>query len=413
MSREEFIKYVEGFGRNPGEYTDDELYEIGLKHKTLSHPDVDWSGLVKLVGGRWPSGNAYRNWIIRKQIKDGNLKHNPALLSTGSIEESSDSDLKESLQGQLDDIYKARQLNRDILNEHRRLLRDDARIDRLKESIGEAVKTLAKLPEPTHVKLTAKNSAEAILMLSDLHIGMTIDSFSNKYNLEIASKRLDKLTDDTIRYCLANKVRRLNVVNMGDLISGAIHITIRLQQEFDVIEQTMQAAELLSRMLSRLTAAAPEVVYRSCTDNHSRLIADKNQAIEKENFYRIMDWFIEERLKDSGIRFEHDNMSPVLGRFNLMNGKLVMFAHGHHNKINTAFQDFIGASESYVDYVLMGHYHTEKVKFLQNMKIFINGSICGTDPYAEGIMKFTRPAQTLLVFDGDNVINHSINLNLR
>ena len=94
----------------------------------------------------------------------------------------------------------------------------------------------------------------------------------------------------------------------------------------------------------------------------------------------------------------------------MINGKVVMFSHGHLNRPNMAFQDFIGASEEYIHYVLLGHYHCEKTKYFQNMKVFINGSICGTDPYAEGLMKFTKPSQTLIVLDGDNVANYSINL---
>lgn len=405
-------EYIKSLNKEPNSFTEEELYKIGLAHKELPNNEKDWAELATKVGG-WASGNAYRSWVIRQQVKQGTLKKNPALLSNRNIEEATTNEMKENLQNQINDLYKAKALNRDILNEHRKLLRDDARLERLKESVKEAANMLPKLADiPSYIK-SGNYDTEAVLMLSDLHIGMFINSFSNVYNFEVAKRRLDKLADDTIKYCQLNKVKRLNVVNLGDLIYGIIHITIRLQEEFDAIDQTMKAAELVANMLNKLQSAAPEVIYRSCTDNHSRLVADKNQAIEKENLYRIMDWFIEERLKDTTVKFGHDNLSPVLGKFRLINGKMVMFAHGHLNRPNTSFQDFIGATEEYVHYVLLGHYHSEKVKTFQNMKVFINGSICGTDPYAEGMMKFTRPAQTLLVFDEDNVINYSINLSIK
>ena len=47
------------------------------------------------------------------------------------------------------------------------------------------------------------------------------------------------------------------------------------------------------------------------------------------------------------------------------------------------------------------------------MRVYINGSICGTDPYADSIHKYTKPKQTLLIFDGDNVLNFSIDLDIR
>ena len=249
-------------------------------------------------------------------------------------------------------------------------------------------------------------------MVSDLHIGVEIDEYCNKYNLEIASKRLEKLADETIKYCRQNNVQRLTVVNLGDLIAGIIHATIRIQQEFDAIEQVMQASELMSRYLNKIQEAAPEVIYRSCSDNHSRMVADKTQALEKENLFRLVDWYLEERLKNTRINFVHDNLSENLGKFYLHNGKLVMFAHGHLENYNRVFQSFIGATQEYVHYVLLGHWHKETMKTFQEMKVFINGSIVGTDQYAENKRLYTKPAQTLLIFDEDNVINHSINLNI-
>jgi len=175
----------------------------------------------------------------------------------------------------------------------------------------------------------------------------------------------------------------------------------------------MQAGELLAQALVKLQEAAPEVIYRSCTDNHSRFTPDKNQHLEKESWCKLIDWFLTVRLQSTNIKMVNDNLSDSLGKFYLMNGKTVMFAHGHLDKPNSSFQNFIGATEEYVHYVLLGHYHCEKTKYFQNMKVLINGSICGTDPYAESIRKYTKPAQTLLVFDDDNLINYSINLDIK
>ena len=89
-----------------------------------------------------------------------------------------------------------------------------------------------------------------------------------------------------------------------------------------------------------------------------------------------------------------------------------MFAHGHNDNPNRIFQSFIGATEEYIHYVLLGHYHNEKVKNFQNMRVFINGSIVGTDDYAASKRLYTKPSQMLLVFDADNVIHYSINLDI-
>ena len=47
------------------------------------------------------------------------------------------------------------------------------------------------------------------------------------------------------------------------------------------------------------------------------------------------------------------------------------------------------------------------------MRVFCNGSIVGTDDYAASKRLYTKPSQMLLVFDGDNVVHYSINLDIQ
>lgn len=412
MTREEITKKIESFGKR--ELTKDELYELGKMHRELPLAQRDWTWMAEVAGWKG-NAEAYRGYVKGRMKRENTL---PVATSDNAIESANQPELVK----QRHEIFKERQKLRDERTNLNRTLRDEARIERFEDTIIEAIKTLDKLPEikPIHnvvvdtkeVLPFAKSPVEAIAMLSDLHIGMEIDEYCNKYNVDIATIRVNKWVQDVIKYCKANKVQRLNIVNLGDLISGLIHTTLRIQEEFDVATQVIQASEIVARALNALQEAAPEVIYRSCTDNHSRFMPNKNEHIEKENWCRIIDWYLKERLKDTNIIFKNDNLSQSLGKFQLMNGKTVMFAHGHLDKPNASFQNFIGATEEFVHYVLLGHYHCEKVKMFQNMKVLINGSICGTDPYAESIRKYTKPAQTLLIFDDDNLINHSINLDI-
>ena len=43
-------------------------------------------------------------------------------------------------------------------------------------------------------------------------------------------------------------------------------------------------------------------------------------------------------------------------------------------------------------------------------KVIVNGSICGTEGYAFSKRLFGEPEQTLLLFDGENLITFNINL---
>ena len=408
MTKQEFIKYINSFHKNPGEYTRDEIYQIGLEHRNLLKRDKNWSNLVDLVG--WTgTGESLRNYVMKRMKNEGILPTNNRLLTNKVVEEIDSEDLislKES-------IIKERMRTRDEWTTYRKLMREDARIDSLKEIIADGIASLNSLPEYTYKKSKSSlKSKEAVLMLSDLHIGVKCDNFYNKYNVEIAYKRVDKLVDDVINYCHSLGVSTLNVINLGDLIQGIIHFNARVEEEIDVIEQVMVASEIVAKALNKLQSAAPYVIYRSVVDNHSRLSSSKEESIESENLNKIIDWYLKERLASSKIEFAYDNLDEGIGRFELENGKRVIFAHGHNDNINQAFQHFVGATEEFVHYILLGHYHCEKAKSYQGTKVIVNGSVVGTEQYALSKRLFSKPSQTLLVFDEDNVINISVGLNI-
>ena len=404
MTREEIIEKIKSY--NTPELSEAQLYEIGVMHKQLPKSQRDWTWVAELVDWRG-SSEAYRHFTNRRMRKENIL---PVSTSDNAIEKADESELVKQKQ----EIFKERQRLRDERTNLNRTLRDESRIERLMETITEAATNMESLPVyECEITDGSFSPTEAIAPISDWHIGMEIDEYCNKYDLNVANKRVNKWVHDVCKYALQNEVSVLHVLNLGDLIAGDIHITLRIQEEFDVVTQVMKAGEILARALNALTKYIPTVIYRSCSDNHSRITPNKNEHIEKESFFRLIDWFIKERLKDNKrVEFCNDNISVSMGKFHLHNGKLVMFAHGHLDKINNAFQGFIGATEEYVHYVFLGHYHCEKVKTFQNMKVIVNGSLCGTDPYAESIRKYTKPSQLFVVFDEDNVITHSIGLDV-
>lgn len=411
MTKDTLLELINSFNRAPGEYTSEELYEIGLAHKQLPRNERSWNLLASLVGWTGTS-EAYRNFVNSRMRKEGILPKNTHQLSERTIEDVTLNDFAEAKK----DLLIQQQKTRDEWQAYRRIIRDEARIDTLKELIQTSVLSVAKeIPFNTEESIyPIKNEPkEAILMISDLHIGVECNNFYNKYNLDIASKRLEKLTTDVINYCYINNVSDLNICNLGDLIHGIIHINARIEQEMDVVNQIIQASELLSRVLLKLSLYVPHVTYRSVSDNHSRAIADKNQAIEKENFSKLIDWYLQERLKDSNVDFIFDNIDDGIGKFELNNGKKIMFTHGHCDSINQVYQHFTGASQEFIDYMLLGHYHSEKMKTYNSSRVFVNGSIVGTEQYALSKRLFSKPSQTLLIFDRDNLINYSIDLDIK
>lgn len=400
MLTESLRDFIKSFKKESGKFTQDELYLIGIKHKELPSASKSWKELTTLVG--YPgTADSYRCFVNRRQRRE---KIVDSLIS----EKVETNDVEDFDRAAYETKYKESTRARDIYNQYRSNLRYDARWESFSDELLRKIDELEPLPNIHYVSNGNYLFKEAVLMLSDLHIGVKCNNFYNKYDSGIAQKRLDKLAQDTIKYCKDNNVLRLNVCNLGDAIHGLIHVNARIEQELNTVDQIIVAAQLISDFMNKVKAAAPEVIYRSCTDNHSRPIANKSENIEEDSFEKIIDLFVSERLKDSGIKFANDNIDSSIGKFDLMNGKKIMFAHGHNDSINRTFENFIGASREFIDYALIGHYHCSKSKEFQGFNIIVNGSVVGTEQYALSHRLFSDPSQTLLIFDGDNLLNYKI-----
>jgi len=402
LTTKEFYDFVDSFN---GNYTELDLLAIGCKFRQLPVKQRNWNELVDYLDID-RSGNAFRQWIYRNEdVFNSSMK--PVTPKTeNTTEDTTNSSFKEE--------YKILTKNRDVLNAYRKSIRDEARIEVMQEVIKNSVAQLNALPKmhcDTTLEAVANADIEAVALLSDLHIGVDCNNFYNKYNTSIATDRLERWADSIVHYCLQNDVTRLNVLNLGDLIHGLIHVSGRLEQQYDVVEQIMIASELVANALNKLTKLPCEIIYRSVTDNHSRAVANIKEHIEKENFGKLIDWYLEERLKNTKIKFVNDNIDDSLGIFTLLNGKNFAFAHGHLEDYNKSFQNLVGATRQFIDYIAMGHYHSEKMKTFQGCKVYVNGSIVGTEQYALSKRLFSKPCQTLLIFDNTgNEINISINL---
>ena len=107
------------------------------------------------------------------------------------------------------DHYKKVTELRDYWNAIRAEKRDEARIDSLKSIVVNTVNELKQLPQVEAWEWKKDVFKEAILLLSDLHIGVIYESNYNSYNDLIAAKRLDKLAVDTINYCEQHEIQKI------------------------------------------------------------------------------------------------------------------------------------------------------------------------------------------------------------
>ena len=148
-------------------------------------------------------------------------------------------------------IMKEREKQKDERKAYTTQVRMEARWEHLLETIANGLDEFdtSKFLNDYNIKYDNDEDNEAVLMISDTHIGMTIDNKLNRYNKEICIERFNNLAKQTLINCKRNGVKRLNVVLGGDLIEGIINTSGRIQQNENVVEQVFTASELLTELL--------------------------------------------------------------------------------------------------------------------------------------------------------------------
>lgn len=290
------------------------------------------------------------------------------------------------------EIYKEKVKLRDQRRELNKLHTKQARFENLVEVIKERLEEIGTLPREKYYKQLDKEKG-ATLIVSDLHYGIKVDNQFNYYDTEVAEDRLKQLTNKTIQYCKRHDISHLNIELLGDMVSGTIHTGVRVQQEEDIIQQIIDCAELLSNMVNDLAEHIENITVYSVYGNHGRTESNKHDAINRENYERLIYYFMKNRVKD--IRFIDSQGEDFIKYYDF--GKTFVVSHGDKDKQASAIETYSKMLGEQVGEVHLGHWH----EFKEVGNVIVNGSIVGSDDYAISIRKHSKPCQVLKVYGED------------
>ena len=105
------------------------------------------------------------------------------------------------------------------------------------------------------------------------------------------AERVKKIAKDT-------GVRNCYVWNAGDSISGSIHKSIQVTNRENVIQQVCGVSELIAEFIANIATCFDNVIYVSVAGNHSRIEANKKDAIVAERLDNIIGWYLDARLQN-------------------------------------------------------------------------------------------------------------------
>lgn len=390
------------FTRHPDESTDSYIDRcIMLKDAE----NVTWADIIDII---------YANTLVKKSEKTLRKRRNQLLdelEQTNECEEHSDEDSpQEIIQNLIHDLKVERIKLHEERLQNNAYIRKIAREETVKEIAANfaremsSKKLLAPCKEPEIVTNNVENIREGTLCISDWHYGIEINNYFNTYNPEICRERVSELLHEVIEIGEREGIRNINVVNLSDLIAGRIHLKLRLESREDVISQTMEVAEILAEFLTELSEHFNKVTYYDTLDNHSRLEPNKQDSLELETLVRIIPWYLNERLAEYPRILIHENTyADDIITFDIFGFK-VAATHGHKDKPNKVIENMAAMTRRRNDLVLTAHFHHFSADEEHEMLRISNGSLMGTDQYANDLRLTSKPSQNFIISTPDNVM---------
>lgn len=325
-------------------------------------------------------------------------------------------DFKKEQEELLREIKKEKVKLRDERTESNRGIRIEARVedklDYLEDIISKQGKVDYKPLKPEERKaIQIKSDNDLVVMLSDLHIGQTFHSAWGHYDLEIAKDRMNQYLNKIIEIKDRHHSENCFVTLQGDMISNSIHKTIAITNRENVIEQVIEASEMVTSFLAELSKYFNTVTVASVVGNHSR-IDKKEDALKDERLDTLIEWYAKKKLEDfDNIKFVEafDNTFTSF----VVRDKHYFVVHGDYDTMNQGGLAKLSMMAGYFPYcVLFGHRHFPATTEINGIKLVQSGSLPGSgDDHTIELRLSGKPSQTVLVCSENGIeCNYTVEL---
>lgn len=379
-----------------------------IKSKTLSYADVEriQSNKGKASANRLAELYNVSTRTVRRVWNDEIVGYD-ALLEDEEDEDRAVHYVK---------LSRRNQKQADNLRISRKETRERNRLENVFEDINNEMVTLLDERRdfyPVKTKLhRGKSTRVGVVQLSDLHFGELVkETLDNRFDLEIASKRLRKLIERAKVYFKSQGITNVAVFLTGDMINSSRRISEITAFADARVKVVFNAFLILGAVLEDLyndfNLSVAQVV-----GNESRLAEyfDSNDYLANDNFDLMLFMMLKATHEKKGLSFlSHKNpMEQVVN----VNGVNFLLVHGnghkglaHTNKIETEVEKLkarYATNGARIGYVICGHIHST---YIAN-NFARSASLVGSNAYAERTLNFSSKAsQNLFVVDQDGSID--------
>lgn len=302
---------------------------------------------------------------------------------------------------------------RDERNEYRRLIREQSRkesfVELVKRAMSYEVDKFDYIPSPI-----IDSEQDMVVCLSDIHTGINVDNFINKYNIDELAVRLKKYLNEIISIQGQHKCKECYVVLGGDLISGIIHKNLRLQNNEDTVQQIKIVSTYIGDFINELKFHFEKIKVYSVAGNHSRLSANKEEHLKGEELDSLIPFYLELKFENvDNVDIYSDNIDSTLMTFTTRGGKLFYGVHGDKDTPSNVVRNLTLMTGVKPDGIIMGHRHHNALDTEHNVKVVQCGCMVGTDDYCIDHRISGSPEQVVFITTDRQAIKclYDINLN--
>lgn len=365
--------------------TDETDYEYGLRLITLKieekPDDLDWQDIVDILHldihrdtlRKSVTGSPYSGYSVLKYYKDRQLKCTPS--------------------DELLEIKKATIQMRDERNELNKKYREIGRADKLISIFKDIISKTVPCQFEFHQVPSLSGDNDLVVLLSDIHYGIGVDNVYNVCNTSVIKNRLEYYLSEICEIQHTHQSENCYLVLGGDLISGAIHSTIRIENIENVVTQIKEISVLITAFVNELSKQFFNVHVFESPGNHSRLFPNKDDNQKGDLLDSLIPHYLKAALQNQTNVHIHDNhIDNEICAFTVR-GHKVVGVHGDKDPLSSIAENMKRMVGYTPDIIVVGHKHSNGLKTIDKTKVIQNGSLSGMDNYTVSKRLFGTPEQ--------------------
>lgn len=316
-------------------------------------------------------------------------------------------------------LVKTKQRQADVLRVERKYFREKSRMVNALEEYAEQILNVLKeknLSNLTKVHSSGVAEYEGIIHLSDLHINEQVSLANNKFDVEIASKRIQKHVQHAKRVFKAYGVKKVTFAFTGDLMNSNRRADELLMNATNRAKATFVAVDILQQAILDMNEDF-NVACANVTGNESRIEKDVGwiNDLAQDNFdYMIYNSLAYLFKGSNGVTF-HGPDDTYLEKVINVSGQNILLLHGHNgfardtdSKIAAKYGQYSQKGMT-INYTIFGHIHSAVVSDLYAR----SSGLPGSNNYSQNALNLTGRASQNFYLVGTNGDIHGMKVDLQ